>query len=64
MTKPVDTSRILHFEFRTMDAALKMVESLVTQGCQAAIAPQGNEFTVTAPSRPGWTPPPASGVAA
>ena len=64
MTAPEKPKRLLHYEFRTMEAALKMVESMVTQGCQAAIAPQGSGFTVTSPDRPGWTPSPASGATA
>lgn len=62
--KPTQPKRLQHFEFRTMDAALKMVESLVTQGCQAAIAPQGEYFTVSAPDRTGYVISPNNGAAA
>lgn len=63
---PDKPKRLLCYELRGMDAALKMVESLVTQGCQVAIAPNadGSFYTVSAPNRPGWSPPPVSGVAA
>lgn len=64
--KPTPPKRLLHFEFTTMDAALKMVESLVTQGCQAAIAPLKERpgFTVSAPDRVSYAPAPTEGVAA
>jgi hypothetical protein len=49
-----------------MDAALKMVESLVTQGAQCAIAPLEHRkgFTVSAPDRVCYAPAPTEGVAA
>jgi hypothetical protein len=64
--KPTPPKRLLHFEFTTMDAALKMVESLVTQGCQTAIAPlkERKGFTVSAPDRACYAPAPTEGVAA
>jgi hypothetical protein len=64
--KPTQPKRLLHFEFTTMDAALKMVESLVTQGAQCAIAPleRRRGFTVSAPDRVCYAPAPTEGVAA
>jgi hypothetical protein len=59
--KPTPQKRVIHFEFTTMDAALKMVESLVTQGAQCAIAPikERPGFSVSAPDRVSYTPAPA-----
>lgn len=64
--KPTPQKRLLHFEFITMDAALKVVESLVTQGAQCAIAPLEHRkgFTVSAPDRVCYAPTPTEGVAA
>jgi len=64
--KPTQPKRLLHFEFTTMDAALKMVESLVTQGAQCAIAPlkERKGFTVSAPDRVSYAPAPTEGAAA
>lgn len=43
--------RLQHYEYTTMDAALKAVEALVTRGYQVAIAPSPRGYSVSAPDR-------------
>lgn len=44
---------IQHYEYTTVDAALKQVEALVVRGYQCAIAPLGGGYSVSAPERAG-----------